>query len=451
MKTYRLFALIVVSVVVAVLLATALANITRVSDSALADVATPGAGVGAGLSRPSVAGTNYLPIIFLNSATAGGAWLLAGNAGTNSLTDFLGTTDNMTLTLRVSNTVALRIAPTDETPNVIGGFSANSISGSVNHGSVIGGGGSPIYGTNTIQGGDTSYSTISGGVTNLISGTTVYNSVIGGGANNVISGSFAVRATIGGGAFNRISGTNAYLATIGGGSSNTAGNVWVTIGGGDHNIATSDHGTIAGGGYNSAIGSNYSTIGGGYGNIANAQDATIAGGSGNTANGFRSGIGGGNGNFVAITGTNAFIGGGTFNTASDAYSTVGGGYVNTASAYAATVPGGELNLAGGNDSFAAGCHAKANNAGAFVWADNTCTDFSSTANNQFLVKATGGVGIGTPAPGAASQDLVTQQVSGLTAGATYYWKVTADDGNGARTRQQGPYVGREPSLLAGAF
>ncbi|HEY6042690.1 MAG TPA: tail fiber domain-containing protein, partial [Anaerolineae bacterium] len=136
----------------------------------------------------------------------------------------------------------------------------------------------------------------------------------------------------------------------------------------------------------------------GFGNIASAQDATIAGGSGNTANGFRSGIGGGNGNFVALTGTNAFIGGGTFNTASGAYSTVSGGYGNTASAYAATVPGGELNQAGGNDSLAAGCHANANNAGAFVWADNTCTDFSSTANNQFLVKATGGVGIGTNAP-----------------------------------------------------
>src|SRR5512143_558740 len=145
MKTYKFAALIIVSVVVAVLLATALANITRVSDSALADVATPGANVGAGLSRPSVAGTNYLPIIFLNSATAGGAWLLAGNGGTNWLTDFLGTTDNMTLTLRVSNTIALRITPAVHpfygvSPNLIGGPPVNSVAPGLWGATIAGGG-----------------------------------------------------------------------------------------------------------------------------------------------------------------------------------------------------------------------------------------------------------------------------------------------------------------------
>ena len=74
----KIIVLVVVSVVIAVLLASALGSFTRVPDSALAEVATPGASVGAGSSRPSVAGTNYLPIIFLNSATSGGAWLLAG-------------------------------------------------------------------------------------------------------------------------------------------------------------------------------------------------------------------------------------------------------------------------------------------------------------------------------------------------------------------------------------
>ena len=44
---------------------------------------------------------------------------------------------------------------------------------------------------------------------------------------------------------------------------------------------------------------------------------------------------------------------------------------------------------------------KAINPGAFVWADSTSANFSSTAANQFLVRAGGGVGIGTNAPSEA--------------------------------------------------
>jgi hypothetical protein len=38
--------------------------------------------------------------------------------------------------------------------------------------------------------------------------------------------------------------------------------------------------------------------------------------------------------------------------------------------------------------------------GAFVWGDSTDADFGSTGNNQFLIRANGGVGIGTASPGA---------------------------------------------------
>lgn len=51
-------------------------------------------------------------------------------------------------------------------------------------------------------------------------------------------------------------------------------------------------------------------------------------------------------------------------------------------------------------SFAAGTQAKANHTGAFVWGDNTFADFASTGNNQFLIRAGGGVGVGTNAPAA---------------------------------------------------
>ncbi len=292
-----------------------------------------------------------------NTGSGGNPWLLTGNAGTNPNTNFLGTTDNMTFSLRVSNTAALRLAPTDETPNLIGGFISNTIGGSTNHGSAIGGGGSPQYGANTIQGGDTSYSTIGGGVGNIISGATVYNSVIGGGAGNVISGSLARRST------------------IGGGWSNTASYQFVTIGGGAFNDASNTN----------------ASIGGGWDNNANGNASTIAGGSTNTANGAGAFIGGG-----------GYDGSGTIgNQASGNASSITGGYGNVASGAYATIPGGYQNEATLTDTFAAGNQAQALHQGTFVWADSTDAAFVSTGNDQFLIRAAGGVGIGTNNPNAA--------------------------------------------------
>jgi hypothetical protein len=54
--------------------------------------------------------------------------------------------------------------------------------------------------------------------------------------------------------------------------------------------------------------------------------------------------------------------------------------------------------ANGNNSFAAGRFAKADHNGAFVWADSTPAQFRSSANDQFLIRASGGVGIGTTNP-----------------------------------------------------
>jgi hypothetical protein len=82
------------------------------------------------------------------------------------------------------------------------------------------------------------------------------------------------------------------------------------------------------------------------------------------------------------------------------YCTVGGGRRNTASGDHAAVIGGYYNTASGDYSFAAGNRAKANHTGAFVWADGTGADFASTGINQFLIRASGGVGIGTNNPEA---------------------------------------------------
>jgi hypothetical protein len=341
----KVIVLVVVSIVIAILLATALTSFTSIPDSALAQLSPSPLGEGRGevSSRPANTDKNYLPIIFLNSATAGGAWVLAGNAGTNWNSDFLGTTDNMTLTLRVSNTVAYRIVPAANSlsgfaPNIIGGSSANQVASGL-LGATIGGGGSVIN-------------------PNVITGTGGF-AFIGGGSANTVSGA---NSAIGGGNRNTVSGAN---SAIGGGYGNAVGGGNSAISGGFGNAANGDNSVVGGGAYDSANGS-YSFIGGGYANTANGPENVIAGGYANTASGLAS--------------------------------AVGGGYANTAAGDYATVAGGYFNTASGTDSFAAGNRARALHSGTFVWADSTNVAFASTANNQFLIRANGNVGINTTTP-----------------------------------------------------
>ncbi|GEM_PF-269571 len=113
--------------------------------------------------------------------------------------------------------------------------------------------------------------------------------------------------------------------------------------------------------------------------------ATIAGGGALNYSGF-SYTNSAAGNF-------GFIGGGLQNTvlAGSTGGVIGGGQLNTSGGQFSTVPGGNANAALGNDSFAAGNRAKANHTGAFVWADSQNADFASTTNDQFSVRAQGGV------------------------------------------------------------
>jgi len=111
-------------------------------------------------------------------------------------------------------------------------------------------------------------------------------------------------------------------------------------------------------------------------------------------------IGGGEQNTIQPGATRAVIAGGSGNAVqSNAFnSAIGGGAVNAVGGAFATVPGGQANAALGSYSMAAGYRAKANFQGSFVWADSTDTDFGDTAGNQFLIRASGGVGIGTTHP-----------------------------------------------------
>ena len=237
---------------------------------------------------------------------------------------------------------------------------------------------------------------------NLIGGflLTGFGATLG---NRVTPG--VVGATIGGGGFN---GSMAFptAGSINGDFSNRVTDWFGTVGGGLRNRAGNDDATLdnalyatVGGGQGNAATGQYATVGGGANNTASGQFATVGGSEGNTASGTVSTVGGGSLNTASFP--YATVSGGGLNTSSGHGSTVGGGESNTASGPQSTVPGGAENTAQGQSSFAAGRQAKANHTGAFVWSDTTFTDFASTGNNQFLIRASGGVGIGTNTPSNA--------------------------------------------------
>jgi endosialidase-like protein len=266
--------------------------------------------------------------------------------------------------------------------------------------------------------------TVGGGYVNLASGGW---SGVGAGANNVASGDLAYVGGGGGtdnpGEGNVASGSGAF---IGGGQSNSAAGFIATIGGGQGNVAGANsnfqYATVAGGVFNHAN-SSWSTIGGGYGNTAGGPYATVGGGAGNVASGPNAFVGGGGGDpndpsqANTASGNNSVVAGGEANTAggffgaiaggssniagtsvTNFYMSVGGGWSNEATGNYATIPGGYDNTAAAQFSFAAGNRARANHIGAFVWGDSTAADFASTGTNQFLIRAAGGVGIGTASP-----------------------------------------------------
>jgi hypothetical protein len=368
-----------------------------------------------------------LNVDLLDGLDSSAFWQLAGNSGINTNTQFLGTTDNKPLNLKVNGKIALQIMPGTTLPNIVGGLSAfrPSFIASGVSGAVIAGGNAPSGAVSGGGGGDfqAAYDndgTIGGGFGNKV------------GSNNgdITDAAFA---TIGGGVFNGAAG---YAATVAGGDSNVAGGGrsavaggfgnqaianFSAVGGGQNNLiqTNSDHSTVVGGFANVIqAGAFESSIGGGNSNLIQTfgSDSVIAGGIQNSAGAPGVTVAGGFANFNA--GTLGTIGGGTLNNNQVAYGTIAGGYSNTNLPFGqnqisatigggalnlvtndyATIPGGVGNVAGGVASFAAGALANALHDGTFVWSDDQNGPFSSTAPNQFLIHAAGGVGIGTPSP-----------------------------------------------------
>jgi hypothetical protein len=206
-------------------------------------------------------------------------------------------------------------------------------------------------------------SAILGGHANTISANSARAAILGGFANTAS----AEMATVVGGALNT---NRAINGTIAGSSDSSMADLWVGFIGGAYlgNIGSGSH---------------VSAILGGHANTisANSWRAVVLGGFSNTVSSVSAMVGGGENNMVSPNAFASFIGGGTY---------------NTTMAQGASVIGGFGNEASGTNSFAAGFQAVAGHAGTFVWSDmSTANEFTSTANNQFLIRAAGGVGINT--------------------------------------------------------
>jgi len=389
---------------------------------------------------------------------ADGGWSLTGNAGTLPGSNFLGTTDDQALELHVNGGRALRLEPRVTSPNILGGYGGNGSAAGVvgvtvagggrdlatNHvsadfGTIGGGAGNVSSGYAASIGGgegnsaDGSRATIGGGQSNTALGA---SSAVGGGDSNTAG---AAHATVGGGEANEVTGT---FGMIGGGAMNVVSGAFGTVAGGFYNTIEASYGTIAGGGpadlgnpttSNNRVYDEYGTVGGGGGNVAGdddgdaavqtyatvaggednaaaAQHAAVGGGFANTADGYAAAVGGGAGNEAGnnhatigggamnvVSGAYATVAGGRSNLASGSYDVIGGGLGNEVRAALGTIPGGAQNYVGGSYSLAAGYGARAEHDGSFVWSGTT-TPFTTTAPRQFLIDASGGVGIGTNHP-----------------------------------------------------
>jgi hypothetical protein len=168
----------------------------------------------------------------------------------------------------------------------------------------------------------------------------------------------------------RIQGSGATTSVIAGSPDNTVAPAatGATIGGGG-GLTPNAH----------LVTGNYGTIGGGYANDAGGV-ATVAGGQLNGA-----------------TGTYSFVGGGYGNVASGGFGVVAGGMENKATGLVSAVLGGQQNNANAELSFVMGFGGltTANAKGSFVYSDASPGAFGSGQPNEFLVGATGGIGMYT--------------------------------------------------------
>jgi hypothetical protein len=308
-----------------------------------------------------------------NDATTGTAWVQGGNAF--GAPGVIGTTDAQPLTVKsggaavslltagnnglriteststtVSAAIGVGVHPQTTFTNTVNGSPANSVAANIVGATISGGGflnftGPPAH-TNYVGG---HFGTVGGGLENSASG---FAGVVSGG---------------------RLNGADGWYASVAGGTGNGATGTYSTIGGGWNNSATEGSATIGGGRFNGATGQS-AVVGGGESNFASSTTAAVGGGYNNIA-----------------SGPSSVVGGGGSNRAFGQSSTVSGGRSNTATGFYSTVGGGRDNIAEGDYSVAMGYRAKTLGNGSFQFADSSNFDFSSSTDNAFRVRATGGV------------------------------------------------------------
>lgn len=372
-------------------------------------------------------------------ATNGNDLVISSSGGANSVNGFtngitlqaganvLLTTNGSTLLISSSGGsggTGFVIPGTNATVDIISGSSANNVFGGAIGASVLGGGGTNYFvpagpsnvlinvAGGNLAGGD--FSTIAGGMSNVI-GLAAHGSVIVGGADNFIDSGNTI-SFIGSG-FQNVMGAQGGQNVIVGGTQNSMGSDSSSsiIGGGNHNVmGTNVNSGVIAGGQNNTL-------------AAQSQAASILGGANNFIDGNSSAatIGGGYQNSIFYNNVDSVIAGGDNQSigTNSRFSTISGGERNaigTNSQYS-MIPGGDHNFVSGQASFAAGRRARATNDGVFLWADSQQNDFNSQANNEFAVRASGGIrfvtgGAGLTVDGVPMGNVANQNASLLSTG-----------------------------------
>ncbi len=315
------------------------------------------------------AGVTNVNAAALNGLNATNFWQLGGNNVATG--QFLGSTNNQPLEIRVGGVRAGWISPSNGLPNIVLGPTQNGISNTTAASSILGG-------INNTIGTNSSYSLIGGGNLNIIQFSSGY-SFLGGGNQNAIE-SNATYSVLGGGYQNMIQGPN--LCVLVGGEGNyiyASANDSFLGGGYGNNIDTGDPYSVLVGGQQNTIqlGGTQDFLGGGYNNIilSSSSDSVLVGGENNNVGNTWAFLGGGSHNtissstatgYAVLVGGDqnsiqgqadfAFLGGGYENIiqgANSYYSLIGGGYENIIQGYGygAVLAGGYQNSISNNAEY----------------------------------------------------------------------------------------------------
>jgi trimeric autotransporter adhesin len=373
----------------------------------------------------------------LSGLASSNFWQMGGNnvaAG-----KFLGSSNNQPVEIWANNRRVMQFAYASNelhgfSPNLIGGFAGNFVADGVVGATIVGGGSSGTA-SNRVLG---DFGTVVGGSRNTAQGvdsTAMGSGSTASGDSSTAMGNSSTASGNGATAMGVLSVASGDYSTATGDS--TASDLFSTAMGAAHatnSYATAMGGAIAGGQSSTAAGGSFATA-----DFSVALGASEAAGRYATALGY--GLADGDyssalGNSVAH-GTNATamgrsLAGANYATALGQSTAEVGDYstamgFSDASGTAATALG--RSSAGGNSatavgesvangafSFSGGYNAYVGHDGSFVWADNSASIvFHSTATNQFLIRAAGGVGIGTAAP---ETPLHIADYHGITLGAS---------------------------------